>query len=305
MGRRESLRMLEAAFDAGVRHFDVAPMYGFGEAEACLGAFLARHPGEVTVTTKYGIAPQRPSTVKSAVRAAARPVIKAFPALKRKLARPAAASGATAPARRGPFTAQGAKLSLESSLRNLKTTRIDVWLLHEARAEDLASDDLLRVLEDAVTRGDVGTFGVGNGREDIPALYAERPQYCRTLQFEWSVLNQPAPDWPVFRIHHRALTENFAHIRNALAGAPQLRTRWSAETNADLADTGTLAKLMLKASLVMNPASVILFSTRSAAHAQANVATAEDASVTAPARRFYELVQQEGLPASSESEVTP
>jgi D-threo-aldose 1-dehydrogenase len=28
MGRKESLAMLECAFDAGVRHFDVAPMYG-------------------------------------------------------------------------------------------------------------------------------------------------------------------------------------------------------------------------------------------------------------------------------------
>src|ERR1017187_8275756 len=34
MGRKESVAMLEAAFDAGVRHFDVAPMYGFGQAES-------------------------------------------------------------------------------------------------------------------------------------------------------------------------------------------------------------------------------------------------------------------------------
>ena len=37
MGRKESVAMLEAAFDAGVRHFDVAPMYGFGQAESCVG----------------------------------------------------------------------------------------------------------------------------------------------------------------------------------------------------------------------------------------------------------------------------
>src|ERR1035441_2411463 len=59
MGRRESSAMLEAAFDAGIRHFDVAPMYGFGQAEGCLGEFLGRHRGEVTVTTKYGIPPVR------------------------------------------------------------------------------------------------------------------------------------------------------------------------------------------------------------------------------------------------------
>ena len=57
ISRRESLRLLEAAFDAGIRHFDVAPMYGYGEAEGCLGEFLQRHRADVTVTTKYGIPP--------------------------------------------------------------------------------------------------------------------------------------------------------------------------------------------------------------------------------------------------------
>ena len=29
LGRRQSLRLLEAAYDTGIRHFDVAPMYGY------------------------------------------------------------------------------------------------------------------------------------------------------------------------------------------------------------------------------------------------------------------------------------
>ncbi|HBO81473.1 MAG TPA: aldo/keto reductase, partial [Cupriavidus sp.] len=32
LDRRQSLSMLRAAYDAGVRHFDTAPMYGYGEA---------------------------------------------------------------------------------------------------------------------------------------------------------------------------------------------------------------------------------------------------------------------------------
>jgi aryl-alcohol dehydrogenase-like predicted oxidoreductase len=44
LNRRDSLRMLASAFDAGIRHFDVAPMYGYGEAEVCLGEFLKHHP---------------------------------------------------------------------------------------------------------------------------------------------------------------------------------------------------------------------------------------------------------------------
>src|ERR1035441_1591047 len=79
MGRRESSAMLEAAFDAGIRHFDVAPMYGFGQAEGCLGEFLGRHRGEVTVTTKYGIPPVRSQGWMGLARGAARPAGGAVP----------------------------------------------------------------------------------------------------------------------------------------------------------------------------------------------------------------------------------
>src|ERR671923_2879471 len=37
-GQREAL--LHTAYDVGIRHFDVAPMYGFGLAEPELGAFV-------------------------------------------------------------------------------------------------------------------------------------------------------------------------------------------------------------------------------------------------------------------------
>ena len=37
LSKRPSLRLLEAAFDAGVRHFDTAPMYGLGDSEAIGG----------------------------------------------------------------------------------------------------------------------------------------------------------------------------------------------------------------------------------------------------------------------------
>ncbi len=87
MNRSESLAALEAAFDAGIRHFDVAPMYGFGEAESCLGEFLGRHRADVTVTTKYGIPPARNQGLIGVARSIARPLVKALPGLKRGLSR--------------------------------------------------------------------------------------------------------------------------------------------------------------------------------------------------------------------------
>src|SRR5437764_7899291 len=77
LGKRESLALLEAAYEAGVRHFDVAPLYGFGQAEGCLGEFLAGRRDQVTVTTKYGIPPAKNPGLIGLARSLARPVIKA------------------------------------------------------------------------------------------------------------------------------------------------------------------------------------------------------------------------------------
>ena len=50
---------------------------------------------------------------------------------------------------------------------------------------------------------------------------------------------------------------------------------------------------MLKASLVMNPASIILFSSKNPAHIEANVRTAADSSLELPARQLHYLIQAE------------
>jgi D-threo-aldose 1-dehydrogenase len=291
MGRKESLAMLDAAYDAGIRHFDVAPMYGFGQAENCLGDFLARRRADVTVTTKFGIAPPKRQGVLSMARSIARPLLRMMPGLKKGMLQ--VASKATAPAERPKFSADEAQASLERSLRELNTERVDVWLLHEAMVEDLKDEGLLRFLEDAVAAGKIGTFGTGSERARAEALMSERPEYCRTVQFEWSVMDAPVRNTSSFRMHHRALTENFRALHSAMASDPGRAARWSHEVGADLSDTGVLAALMLKAALEENPNSVILFSSKSPAHIQKNVCTAEDGALAEPARRFYALVQRE------------
>ena len=295
-GRKESLALLEHAFDTGIRHFDVAPMYGYGAAEGCLGEFLARHRADVTLATKYGIPPARNQGLLSLARRTARPVVKLLPGLKRRLARAADTLAATEP--KASFTASEAKASLNRSLAELRTDRIDLWLLHEVEASDLTDDGLLRLLEDSVRAGVLGTFGVGSTAEKIPALLTKHPRYCPVLQFEWSVLSKPSSPAAAFTLHHRALTANFHALHAALAGQPDICRRWSAETSADLARPETLAALMLKASLVLHPASIILFSSRSPAHILNNVSIAGDHSLAEPARRLYQLVQSEGIPVS-------
>jgi aryl-alcohol dehydrogenase-like predicted oxidoreductase len=289
--RGDSLKLLETAYDAGIRHFDVAPMYGYGHAEACVGEFLERHPGELTVTTKFGIAPPRYSTLLKAARRIAGPIVRQVPSVKRKLAQ--AANAATRPAENPRFTASEAKASLDRSLRALRGAHIDLWLLHEAEAHDLTDDGLLALLESEVQHGTIGSFGVGTRANSIPALLAQRPAYCRTLQYEWSILAARIPTTQPFRIHHSALTNNFRALHKSLSSDQPLCRRWSESTNTDLSDADSLANLMLKAALVMNPTSIILVSSKNPHHIHANARIVADSTLEAPACQLYDLIQSE------------
>ncbi len=301
-GRKQSFALLEHAFDAGIRHFDVAPMYGYGAAEGCLGAFLAHHRAAVTVTTKYGIPPPRQQGLLRAARRAAGPVLKLLPGLKRKLA--SAANAVTAAEPKAPFTATAAQASLDRSLAELRTDRVDLWLLHEAEAEDLNDESLLGFLQNAVATGKIGAFGCGSSADKVPALLAHKPQYCPVLQFEWSVLDQPLGPLPAFTLHHRTLTARFQDLEAALRKNSSLRSRWSDETGADLAQPGTLAALMLKAALVLNPSSIVLVSSRNPRHITENVRVAGEGSLTAPALKLYDLAQREAATVLQQSEPT-
>jgi aryl-alcohol dehydrogenase-like predicted oxidoreductase len=296
LNRRQSLRLLNAAYDAGIRHFDVAPMYGYGEAESCLGEFLQHH-GDVTVTTKYGIAPPKRGGALRAARRIVGPVAQRIPALKRRLVR--VAGVVAAPAEKSNFRAEQARTSLENSLRLLRTDFIDVLLLHEAEAQDLTEDGLLQFLQDSVAQGRIGNFGVGSDSAKIPALLHDRAAYCHVIQHDWSVLDVNEQPDAAFHIHHRALTDRLHALHAALlSDSPRCR-RWSESTGRDLARREELASLMLKAALVLYPNTILLVSSRNPAHIRANVRVAEDASLEQPARRLYHLVQREGLPSAA------
>jgi D-threo-aldose 1-dehydrogenase len=190
-----------------------------------------------------------------------------------------------------------ARASLERSLAALRVERIDVWLLHEVEACDLTDDRLLRLMEDMVAAGRIGTFGVGSGAAKIPSLVAEKPEYCPVLQFEWSVMDGPVASGE-FRIHHGALSENVRALDEALRSDPTRCRRWKQYCDADVADAGVLAKLMLKASLVCNPESVILFSSKRPQNIQDNVALVDDSSLDDAALKFYSLVRAEVVETS-------
>ena len=294
VGGRESQALLEAAFAAGVRHFDVAAAYGQGLAEGCVGEFHTRHRGEITLATKYGVPIHKQSRLKFAARQMAQPVFAMLPGLKRRLQKAAKpVSSAPGPREWLPFTPELVRASIERSLVALKTEHIDLFLLHEVEAGDLADDGVLRMLEEMVTSGKVGAFGAAGGAEKVPALMAQRPAYCRVMQHEWSVLDPKLPVDGTFRLLYRSLSVHFDELLAALKADAARARRWSDAVGADVANGETLSRLMLKAALVANPESVILFSSKRRQHIAHNVASVDTAGSAGQAERLYGLVRAE------------
>ena len=157
IGAAEGQRALARAFEAGITWFDVAPSYGDGNAERILGEFAAPRRGALRLCTKVGLL-ARPPGWKAALRPLARGLVARVPALRRL------ATGARSVARL-PLTAAGITASAEESLRRLRTERIDLLMLHDPVAEDVAREDVARALDNLVQAGKVGAVGVAGSPE--------------------------------------------------------------------------------------------------------------------------------------------
>jgi hypothetical protein len=174
VGRRESLRAMEAAWEAGIRLFDTARSYGYGEAEGLLGEFLVGRREEAVVVTKFGIWPQSQARWKRVAKPLVRSVLRAMPSARGLVRRAAAAE--TMP---GLFDVGTLRRSLEASLRALRTEYVDALLAHEAPESLMAQEDLMAAMERLVVEGKVRRLGVSA----TPEVAAHGPALLRVLQF--------------------------------------------------------------------------------------------------------------------------
>jgi aryl-alcohol dehydrogenase-like predicted oxidoreductase len=146
-------RFLQRALDLGVRHFDVAPMYGNGLDERELGIALRGRRSEVTIATKFGI-PFVPYGEWS--RLLFLPLRVGDRLLPGYHARQAARD----------YSPDALQASVEASLRRLQTDHIDFLLLHEppARAEGIDLAALAGRAAKLRADGKIGAFGVAGER---------------------------------------------------------------------------------------------------------------------------------------------
>lgn len=297
LDRRESVRLLEVAYDSGVRHFDTARAYGYGEAESALGEFLSRHRDDVTLTTKAGMVPPRRSRALVAAKQVARLAAGRLPALRKRLR-----ERAQTLVESGQFAPTDVRRSLETSLRELRVDSVDVLLLHECRPADLQDDKLLELLRMLVLEGKIRYFGIGTDVDSTREVIATRPQFAQIVQLRDNVLEPALEKLPALAggpaITHTAMGDLVARLTGALADRNR-RELWRRELGLHLSDREELGGLLLAYCLESNHNGIVLFSSTSDSRIRANAAlAASDPHGRDRLRTFTRLVR-ETLPVAA------
>jgi D-threo-aldose 1-dehydrogenase len=268
-------RLLEAAHSAGIRHFDVAPMYGLGLAERELGRFARSRREEVVLATKFGILPSATAQRLARVQGPVRRLFATLPGLRRR-ARSRAAGPGSGPA--GAllydavgFTAASARASLERSLRELDTDYVDLFLLHDPAPGEVRSEELCAYLEEARGAGYIRAWGVAGELEATLEVARALPLAAPVLQVRDDLLlersaSASAVETSATRITFGVLAGALWPIVEHVAADPARRREWLSASGCDCADPGVVASLLLRLAISENPDGVVLFSTIRAEH---------------------------------------
>jgi D-threo-aldose 1-dehydrogenase len=169
-----ALATIDRAWERGVRFFDTAPLYGFGQAERRLGRALAGRPREdYVVATKVGRllrADVPPEPGESTWRGVP-PLTPVF-----------------------DFSADGVLRSLEESLQRLGLDRVDVVHIHDP---DEHYEQSLTEAYPAVAalrdEGVIGAVGVGMNQVELPVQFAHDTDVdCFLVAGRYTLLDRSA-----------------------------------------------------------------------------------------------------------------
>lgn len=254
-------RLLDLSVELGIRHFDVARLYGLGQAEAELGALLRRHPGQLTVATKSGLGEAKPSTAAGRRQGGVRRLLQLAPGL-RPLARRVYGTRIV----RRDFSKDHCRLSLETSLGQLGLESIDLLLLHEPGPADVVDPAIEACLQDWQRQGLIGGYGISGLPDQTISLYRQRPGLApHILQWEDDLLElQPSVQLPTsqesqIRGRFGRIRRSLLAIQQAFTAVPQLQRHWSDRLNLDLAEPNALVAALLGAALAAYPIDLLLF----------------------------------------------
>ena len=260
--------VLDVAFDHGITHFDVAPMYGFGLAEAELGTFIQQRRGLVTVTTKFGIDPTLLGRVAGRLQRPVRDVLRRFPRTGGVLKTSGRGTSSGIVGRllytSEAYTPDTVRRSLDRSLALLKTDYIDVFLIHDPTDDLLeSSSELADYLTSEVARGRIRTWGSAADVTQLVGKVRTLSEVSPVLQFRDDIFERipnnvasPHQAEITFGVVERTLPTLLAYFEKS----DTQRVAWSARFDFDVLGPNALAHLLLRQALHRNRSGPVLFS---------------------------------------------
>lgn len=288
--RRQSI--LAAAYDGGVRYFDVARMYGLGRVESEVGRFLRGRRDKVVVATKFGIEVKPVTGAAAAIQVIGRYVLNKVPFLRAQVRK-----------RTGnfyvpkDFSVASARASLEQSLKALGTDYVDILLLHEPTVAEIGGVEIADFLQSAKDKGLIRAWGVAGYPEQIEPVCSTFPSLANVIQIPNDVVSRQLDGF--LKYAHSAFV-TFSPIAEALSlvdarlqDDPASAARWSEKVGIRLTDRDNLSKLLLGYCLHANSRGVVLFSSMRQQGVSCGIEAWRHGFSEEQVRTFSELVRNE------------
>lgn len=183
-GDRSRMALIRAAREAGITHFDTAPLYGDGLSERVLGKAVRGCRDAVTIASKVGLLPRR---WIGTLGTAAWPLHAGRAILRR-------ARLISWPRR--SFSAATLRDSVASSLRALRTDYLDILFLHEPELREIEeSDGLFEEMAKMKKAGAIRHAGVsGPILPEIMTRFGEIIDVVQTMESGWHEGSGVIPD---------------------------------------------------------------------------------------------------------------
>jgi aryl-alcohol dehydrogenase-like predicted oxidoreductase len=247
----DSRKAVNVAFGYGINHFDLARSYGYGDAEHFIGKLLKGKRHQLVLASKFGIK----ANWKASILRPAKPLFRKLTNKKKQSddlsLNNVHKQGMTVSNNflyRLPINVAEMRISLEESLKALKTDFLDYYLIHEPLETLSNIEDLIAGFNRLKEEGKIRAFGINYYNSQI-LLHNSYLQNFRLHQFDnvaESILYQNA-------VIHRGLSSNiiFSPLKNG---------------NMDLSPSDKLRKL-----LTDFPKSVVLASMFNENHIKQNV----------------------------------
>lgn len=256
---KEARRLLDTAWDAGIRHFDTARMYGTGDAEGVLGSFAADKRPELTIATKFGIEPLALGPATAGAKLAARALLRRSDRLLSFARRHAGKVSA-----RSSFEPTAARTSIETSLQALRTDYLDILFMHDCSAEHWLSEEARTALDALHDAGVVRHRGTATSFGETRRLVTMTTAFPEVIQFDSNVFHNNARATelrtaPSTRITYGPLSASLSRVLGIVADE-DVRSAWESRLGISLRTGSEVAVLLLSHALWSNPSGLVLFS---------------------------------------------